>query len=310
MTQQTETPTPVDLAAWYRAHRRRYMVDGHDFGPLRLFEWDQPAGDFSGPAADGFALQVPIVAEGRHRFDFGAGRYEGRDNSMHVTLSPADTDYWLETTGATRGLCVYLPAAFITEAARDLAPDFNGDFGRLHAGEFVSEPVKALAAQLWRASMMDFAAPEVDPDEMALQMAQLLFTEAEKPALQRRPMKLSPRNLRLVTDYIEAHLDDDLRLGLLADLTGLSPYHFARSFRAEAGISPHAYVIDRRLRRAQALIRTADMALCEVAIACGFASQQHMNAAFRKFLGRTPCEERALAANLHYRLPPVADALI
>jgi AraC family transcriptional regulator len=99
--------------------------------------------------------------------------------------------------------------------------------------------------------------------------------------------KIPGRGMARVVDYIEASLDRDLRLASLAAVAGMSVYHFARRFKETVGMSPHAYVLARRLKRAEELLK-GKARLVQVAVACGFASQSHFTTAFQKNFGVTP----------------------
>jgi AraC family transcriptional regulator len=107
---------------------------------------------------------------------------------------------------------------------------------------------------------------------------------------------LSPERLRRVRDYVEAHLDDDLSLTVLAGIACLSPYHFSRSFKAAAGVGPQRYVIQRRLERAKTLLRRTNQPLAWIAQEAGFADQSHLTAIFRRETGVTPGRFRAALA--------------
>ena len=104
---------------------------------------------------------------------------------------------------------------------------------------------------------------------------------------------LSPERLRRVRDYVEAHLDDDLSLTVLADIACLSPYHFSRSFKEAAGVGPQRYVIQRRLERAKTLMRRTHEPLALIAQEAGFADQSHLTSIFRREMGVTPGRFRA-----------------
>jgi transcriptional regulator GlxA family with amidase domain len=91
---------------------------------------------------------------------------------------------------------------------------------------------------------------------------------------------------------IEANLDQDLRLETLVKVSAMSIYHFARRFRDTVGMSPHAYVVVRRIRRAQHMIKHMRSSLNAVATACGFSSQPHFTTAFQCILGVSPDEYR------------------
>lgn len=114
---------------------------------------------------------------------------------------------------------------------------------------------------------------------------------------------LAPHVLRRVDDWIEAHLDGAIHLDDLAALAGLSGFHFHRMFQLSRGVAPHAWVTDRRLENARALLR-AGQPIAGIAAACGFSSQSHPTRAFRRHTGSTPADYRA-AAILGRRNTPV-----
>jgi AraC family transcriptional regulator len=112
------------------------------------------------------------------------------------------------------------------------------------------------------------------------------------PAQQRAWDWMTPRRLRQIDELIEARLDGALTVRDLADQLGLSAGFFTRAFKAATGKPPHAYIIDRRISRARALLRSAPSDLSRIAYACGFSSHAHMTSAFRARLGVTPARLR------------------
>jgi AraC family transcriptional regulator len=79
----------------------------------------------------------------------------------------------------------------------------------------------------------------------------------------------------------------------MAAVAHLSPYHFARQFKAATGLSPHQYVIARRVERAQHLLRADDqLCLAEVAFRLGFFDQSHFSLHFKRITGVTPGQFR------------------
>ncbi len=93
-------------------------------------------------------------------------------------------------------------------------------------------------------------------------------------------------------DYIEAHLDTSLPLSALAAQVGLPVVSFLRAFERRIGMTPHAYVMERRLQRARQLLRTSRQPLAWVAAECGFAHQSHMGSVFQRVLGMPPSRYR------------------
>lgn len=107
--------------------------------------------------------------------------------------------------------------------------------------------------------------------------------------------------LRRVTDFVEANLDGALGLEALATVVGLSPSHFARSFKRATGNTPHRFVLTRRLERARELLTTTALPLGDVAQATGFSSQSHFTALFRARHGATPARFRSREAGVKER---------
>jgi AraC family transcriptional regulator len=99
--------------------------------------------------------------------------------------------------------------------------------------------------------------------------------------------RLRPAELRRVAERAAAGLGERLRLADLAAAADLSPFHFARAFRATVGESPHAWVMARRLERAREALRAGEPPAA-VATALGFADQAHLTRAFRRRFGCTP----------------------
>jgi AraC family transcriptional regulator len=73
---------------------------------------------------------------------------------------------------------------------------------------------------------------------------------------------------------------------------GYSRSHFLRMFHATTGMTPHRYVLNRRIERARRRLGDADMSIAQVAYCCGFSNQAHLTLAFRKVCGLTPGEYR------------------
>lgn len=100
--------------------------------------------------------------------------------------------------------------------------------------------------------------------------------------------KLTPGRRRQIMDFIDAHLDRPLRVVEMASHLGLSPSHFSRAFHFSMKMSPHRYLMARRLRKVQALLMTSNMPLAEIALLAGFCDQSHLSRYFRDRFGMTP----------------------
>lgn len=104
---------------------------------------------------------------------------------------------------------------------------------------------------------------------------------------------LPPHVLRRIDEWVEANMHETLSLEDMADQAGLSSFHFHRMFRLSRGLSPHAWVTERRASRAKVLLRT-DQPISQIAAACGFSHQSHLNRVFKRAFGVTPAQYRQL----------------
>jgi transcriptional regulator GlxA family with amidase domain len=107
---------------------------------------------------------------------------------------------------------------------------------------------------------------------------------------------LAPWQMMRVVRYIDANLEHGTSNDRLACEARLSRSYFSKAFRVSFGQSPHNYVIERRVERAQQLMQTTTEPLSRIAHACGFADQAHLARVFRRVVGQAPnlwrCEHR------------------
>ena len=132
----------------------------------------------------------------------------------------------------------------------------------------------------------------VDSLAHALATRYLLLDCAPSARPDSRVSALPPRILNRVLEKIEANLETDLSLDSLAEESGYSRAHFLRMFREATGLTPHQYVLNLRLSRAQDYLKQKGSSIIDVAVSCGFSSQSHMTSVFRQRLETTPAEFR------------------
>lgn len=106
---------------------------------------------------------------------------------------------------------------------------------------------------------------------------------------QREPAGGLPKSmLRSVTEYVEENLARNLTLAEISGVAHMSPFHFSRMFKVSTGLSPHQYVIHRRVERARGLLANTTLPLHEVARLSGFTDQSHLAKHFRRLVGTAP----------------------
>jgi AraC-like DNA-binding protein len=109
--------------------------------------------------------------------------------------------------------------------------------------------------------------------------------------------RLAPWQLRRVHAFADANLDADPSIVDLAAECRLSASHFARAFSASTGISPHKWLVNRRIERSKELLLGGAHELSQITLACGFADQSHFTRVFVRSEGQSPGRWRRLHCN-------------
>ncbi len=206
----------------------------------------------------------------------GSGPYELRWRS----LSPEP----LQT------LHLHLNTYLLARTAEEVA---DRDPARLaligHSG-FQDPLLTQIGLALWRELEQDTPAGKLYAQTAAQMLAVHLLRHYTSTAreIEEVSQGLTRHQVKRVTDFMRAHLSQDLSLDVLAQQIGFSPYHFARLFRQTLGESPHQFVLRQRIARAQHLLKEAEVPLAHIALECGFANQSHLSLVFKRHLGLTP----------------------
>jgi AraC family transcriptional regulator len=148
-----------------------------------------------------------------------------------------------------------------------------------------------------RSLMLRFQAilddPSLDVPGYAETLGELLtFELARVTSNQRAPLSnqcgLTTSQMRLITEYMDSHLDEKITISALAELVNLTRFHFMRAFKQSAGAPPHQFMTRRRVDRAKELLAERETSVAEIADRTGFGSPILMSRAFRRVLGTTP----------------------
>lgn len=174
------------------------------------------------------------------------------------------------------------------ELIDDLVQDFTGKApkGTLTFPDTVARDPQLSRAFIMAHQTMEQQGAALEMDEAMLRVVWRIFTRYAKltPA---GKLRRENRAIERVRDYLAANLTENADLATLAVIAGLSRSHLIRAFKAETGLTPHAFLIDRRVRLARTLLLTG-AAPVKVATESGFADQAHMTRAFKARIGVTP----------------------
>jgi AraC family transcriptional regulator len=211
----------------------------------------------------------------------------GTQTKGNVCVLPSGLEHQAALEGSSEHLALYLNPSLITKAAADaqlssveIAERYTrrdnviNSIGMALLGELESE---GLSGRLYAESLGNVLAVHL-LRYYAVSIAQpVTFTGG-----------LSATRLRQVTEFIGDNYSRDLKLAELAQVAGMSSFHFAREFKRTTGTTPHQYLIKFRIERAKALLAKNDLPLTEVSLRSGFSHQSHFTRLFRRVTGTTP----------------------
>ncbi|HEY2512884.1 MAG TPA: AraC family transcriptional regulator [Polyangiaceae bacterium] len=194
-----------------------------------------------------------------------------------------------EHDGGDDCLSLHLDPALLEDAAREAA----GRGPILPSG--ATPPIAQVSGAFTLAARALARGESVDVDDLAVTVAGAVVATLHDRALpaHRAPSPKDEERVRAAIALLEAHPREPWPLGALAARVGSSPFHFARAFRAIAGVSPHQYLIGVRLRRAIALLVDTVRPVTEVAYDVGFEDLSNFVRTFHRQVGRSPRAFRA-----------------
>ena len=188
----------------------------------------------------------------------------------------------------------YLSVAISDAALRAACDGIGSEVELRGAPKLVDARVGALVAAVNEERIAGFPSGRLflDSVEQALAVALVNGHAVRHPSVRVHRGGLGPTRLRRVTELVRAEIEDELSLHKMAEAAGLSAAHFSQMFRKSTGESPHQFVLRVRVERAKEMLRAPKTRVLDVAIACGFKTQQHFARVFRRACGATPTEYR------------------
>ena len=254
-----------------------------DYGPSQTTSAERPADDYdlllltrgSGRPAEG-----KLAGE---RFTLAANR------DLRTTFVPHGADASIEFGTSAKSVNLLFPKGCLDSIIEDrargpIAPMLFGDNATLIG------LMSMIELELLRPGPVADMIADQAMRSMALILSGIdprgFIAEADR-------ISLAPVRLRRVIEFIEANLATPLTLDQLAQVAGLSAFHFSRAFRRATGFSPYRYVCERRLLLAQRLLMAHDLTVQEVGRACGFPRPANFSAAFAHARGLSPSAFRA-----------------
>lgn len=100
-----------------------------------------------------------------------------------------------------------------------------------------------------------------------------------------------PTTLKALANYLDEHFTEELSLDDLCTLSGYSPSHLIRRFKQYFGMTPHAYIINKRIQYGQQQLKKG-ISIIDTALDAGFADQAHFQRTFKRLVAATPNQYR------------------
>ncbi|MGY2902604.1 helix-turn-helix domain-containing protein [Bradyrhizobium sp. URHC0002] len=255
-------------------------------GAITLWKHD-PLHDVVKPMDDHVIMTFPA---GSVRFERQNGKkfVNGMTRPGTVTVIPAGSSSRWDIYQPLNVVQLYLPHATLERVAHEADGAAPGDLVErtVHPDPVTSRLLLSGADALEGNAALDALFRQQITDLLA---TRLLVAHAGSPVtIQPVIGGLSPTVLRRVIERLRSDSDADVSLAALASDADLSRFHFCRAFKESTGLSPHAWLRQRRLEQAMNMLRHTDDSIVSIAAGLGYSSQTAFAAAFRKLTGETP----------------------
>jgi AraC family transcriptional regulator len=204
----------------------------------------------------------------------GGYRAEGEDHFLQIQIEPDFLNQVAQQTGE------------FDQSSVELIPKFREQNSQ------IEQIIMMLYSEIHRGSSLG-SKLYIESLSNALAIALLRDYSVKKTNFSLHSGGLSDSKLLLVTDYINDNIATEIKLSDLANLAGISQFHFSRLFKKSLGVSPWEYVIQQRVERAKSLLKNPELSVTEIALSSGFNSHSHFGKYFRRFTGFTPKQYRA-----------------
>jgi AraC family transcriptional regulator len=226
------------------------------------------------------SMEIGLRRSALQRITFDAGL---------MGLCPPQSEYWIGTCDMTHVIMT------ISDEALIAASDSAGNRIELRLErELVDPRLRALATAVDVERTAGFPSGRLflDSIEQALARALVVGYAVRDYSVRVYRGGLSPAKLRKIEELVQEKMEEDISLEEMARTVGLSAAHFSQVFRNTTGQTPHQCLLRYRVQRAKEMLRSAEMRVLDVAIACGFKTQQHFARVFRQVCGASPKEYR------------------
>jgi AraC family transcriptional regulator len=208
-------------------------------------------------------------------------------NAMHlVRAGEAVRALW---RGSGRVLHLYIPHELLVDVAHEFD---HAEFELMERGLHVDPRWHALSAMLLERIDTRDKLAQLEIDNIGMMACAQLLRSWSTVRTEEAKGRLGQWQTRRAIDFLMDHLDTDIGVRDLASHVGLSQFHFTRAFRQTVGVSPHRYLLLRRLDRAKELLERTALSVTAIAARVGYQDPNQLARLFRAELRTTPTAYR------------------
>ncbi|MEM8774891.1 MAG: AraC family transcriptional regulator [Pseudomonadota bacterium] len=265
--------------------------------PFTVFDVFHPSGDYPDPPVPEFALFSITKGNAKSHFGYGGRRMNERCRPGVLGLAPPSVSAEYTTDGPLGYVGIAIPEPTVDLFFQESAGASSNCLNVLHQGTFRNDALAALLPLIACEAKAGHLKSDIVADAMLVTILSLLDSSARPHTSEKQIARLSRSEIRLLTEFIEENLGHPIRLFELANLLGVSEAHLVRACKTSLGLTPHRFVMARRLDKACTMISTSKESFVQIALAAGFSSQSHMSDTIRRHTGITPRSLRKKHSN-------------
>jgi len=254
-------------------------------------QFQQPPGEERNHFTEEHAICLSLAPRPVRLLQVKGGRtYVGLHGKGDISVTPAKTPFFARWESDDNCLQIRIASRFIQHVARETVAT-DPDRLELRLEFQTRDPqLEAIGMMLLAELKQEHAGGRLYIESLANVLAVHLLRQymAPKSHLIIYESGLSERQLLQVVEYINDHLDQDIKLVDLATLLGISESHFSHRFKQSIGMTPYQYLLQQRVERAKQLLKQGNRSIMDIALLCGFSSHSHLSKQFRQLTGMTP----------------------
>ncbi|MEO1431451.1 MAG: AraC family transcriptional regulator [Cyanobacteria bacterium J06633_8] len=263
---------------------------------IRVQQFQHPAGEGNCLFPDEHVISLSLSPRPVRLLQIhGDESYTGLYGQGYMSITPANTPFFARWDSYDNYLQIRIKNRFIENVARETLEKDPNRLELISEFRTQSPQIEAISMMLLAELQQQNSANGLYIDSLTNVLAVNLLRQhaATKPQLPTYEGGLPLHQLQQILDYIDAHLDQDIKLADLAGLLDISQFHFSHLFKQSIGMSPYQYLLQQRVERAKQLLKQKDRLIVDIALECGFSSHSHLSRKFRQFTGITPKQYRA-----------------